>query len=114
MQCRVRVVESRPCKFISAETIFNKTKLGSTFTYWSPFSVNECLSELNYVLSVSANPVEVLTGDVSIDILKSNRDSNLYMHLLLGNGYKQSLHALTRVFATRASCLGHILMICCR
>ena len=52
------------------------------------------------------NPI-IITGDMNIDILKSNKLTKDYLRTLAGNGFHLTNNAPTRVSADTSSCIDH-------
>ena len=52
----------------------------------------------------------IITGDVNIDILKTNKLTKDYLSTLAGNGFHQTNNAPTRVSADTSSCIDHFIV----
>ena len=52
----------------------------------------------------------IITGDVNIDFLKSNKLTKDYLCTLAGNGFHLTNNALTRVSADTSSCIDHFIV----
>lgn len=72
------------------------------------FTPSFFITELNTLLKNCKSKNIVLIGDLNIDILKNDPDSNVYMDFMYDKGFKSCLNIPTRITEKSESCIDHI------
>lgn len=89
----------------------NKETLGLTAIYKSPtIDIIPFTQELSNYLNQNKCNIEILVGDINIDILKCTDESNEYLNTLHEYGFISLINKPTRNVNGTSSCLDHIFL----
>lgn len=98
--------------FLRLHCVIKNAYYGITAIYRSPSgNVREFLRDLERKLPDFINcryPVEVIVGDINIDILEPDAIANNYLDIMSEYGFVTYLNKPTRVTSTSKSCVDHI------
>lgn len=108
---RVNYTQLNQTTPVRVEIIINELALGITAIYRPPSTnLGVFMEEMEkYLSELKRNSVEIIVGDINIDILNGNdKMSSLYMNILGSCGFISYINKPTRVTETTSTLIDHI------
>jgi len=112
LECNIEVIKHNNFSFIRLNTTICGKTIGIGAIYRSPrYDPYQFFDNLQYYLTAHCNSaIEVITGDMNIDILKEypNDVIDQYLNILCEAGFQSYINKFTREVNNSKSCLDHV------